>query len=92
VDRPDAAAQRVSDTLNERRVEETAMTHPESWLPLHLFVITFVVLAVGAALIIEGLGLAIIVGLALVIVLAIGYPLLVILDEERDQPVRRQRP
>ena len=68
------------------------MTHLERWLPLHLLVLTFVVVAFGAALIIEGLGFALVVGVALVIVLAVGYPLLVILAEERDQPIRRDRP
>jgi len=67
------------------------MTHLERWLPLHLSVLTFVVIAVAAALIVDGLGLAFVVGLALVIVLAIGYPVLVILAEGRDQPVTRER-
>ena len=68
------------------------MTHLERWLPVHLFVLTFVAVAVVAALIVDGLGLAVVVGLALVIILASGYPLLVILAEGRDQPVRRERP
>jgi hypothetical protein len=47
------------------------------------------VVATGAALIVEGLGVAIIVALALAIVLAIGYPLLVILAEGKVRPRRR---
>jgi hypothetical protein len=58
---------------------------------LHLFVITLAVLAVVAALVVEGLGFALIVALGLGIVLAIGYPLLVILAEEHDLPIMRRR-
>jgi hypothetical protein len=92
VDRPDAPAGRVPDNLGDRRGTEHDMTNLERWLPLHLLVVTFVVVAFGAALIVEGLGFALIVGLALVVVLAIGYPMLVILAEGRDQPIRRDRP
>jgi hypothetical protein len=67
------------------------MKYLESRMGLHLVVFTVVVLAVAAALIIEGLGFALIVALACVIVLAIGYPLLVVLAEEHDLPIMRRR-
>jgi hypothetical protein len=67
------------------------MKYLESRMGLHLVVLTVVVLAVAAALIIEGLGFALIVALACVIVLAIGYPLLVVLAEEHDLPIMRRR-
>ena len=59
---------------------------------LHLFVLTVVALAIVAALVVEGLGFALIVAMALGIVLAIGFPLLVILAEEHDLPFMRRRP
>jgi hypothetical protein len=58
---------------------------------LHAVVLTIVVLAVAAALIVEGMGFALIVFLGCAIVLAIGYPLLVILAEEHDLPSSRRR-
>jgi hypothetical protein len=58
----------------------------------HLSVLTLVVLVVVAALLAEGLGFAVIVALACVIVLAIGYPLLVILAEQRGQQRARRQP
>ena len=61
----------------------------ERWTAFHLSVLTLVVVAIAAALIVEGLGFAIIVALALGIVLAIGYPLLVILAEGKARPRRR---
>jgi hypothetical protein len=91
VDPTDAAAARESDNRTDKAKRELEMTHLERWLPFHLFVVTFVAVAVAAALIVDGLGLAVVVGLALVIILASGYPLLVILAEERDQPVTRKR-
>jgi uncharacterized membrane protein YvlD (DUF360 family) len=63
----------------------------ERWMAVHLSVVTLVVVAIAAALIVEGLGFALIVALALGIVLAIGYPLLVILAEGKvGMPVRRR--
>ena len=59
---------------------------------VHLFVLTLFVLAVAAALVVEGLGFALIVALGLGIVLAIGFPLLVILSEGRGEPPVRRRP
>ena len=50
-----------------------------------------VVVLTGAALILEGLGFALIVALACAIVLAIGFPLLVILAERNDVPIMRRR-
>jgi hypothetical protein len=58
---------------------------------LHLFVITVVVLAIVAALVVEGLGFAVIVAIGLVVVLAIGYPLLVIRADTLERPVVRRR-
>jgi hypothetical protein len=55
-------------------------------------VATLVVLAVIAALVVEGLGVALLVALALGIVLAIGYPLLVILAEGKVGTPMRRRP
>jgi hypothetical protein len=67
------------------------MKHLESRLGLHLVVLTVVVLLVGAALVVEGLGFALIVAIACVIVLAIGLPLLAILAEQHDLPIMRRR-
>jgi len=64
----------------------------ERWMAIHLSVLTFVVAAIAAALIVEGLGIALIVALALGIVLAIGYPLLVIQAEGRSRLPTRRRP
>ncbi|HET8822365.1 MAG TPA: hypothetical protein VFM57_12520 [Thermoleophilaceae bacterium] len=64
----------------------------ERWMAIHLSVVTLVVVAIAAALIVEGLGFALIVALALGIVLAIGYPLLVILAERRVGAPPRRRP
>jgi predicted membrane metal-binding protein len=64
----------------------------ERWMAFHLSVLTFVVVAIAAALIVEGLGFALIVALALAIVLAIGYPLLVILAESKVGVPPRRRP
>jgi hypothetical protein len=64
----------------------------ERWMAVHLSVVTFVVVAIAAALIVEGLGFALIVALALGIVLAIGYPLLVILAEGKVGVPMRRRP
>ena len=64
----------------------------ERWMAVHLSVATLVVLAVIAALVVEGLGVALIVALALGIVLAIGYPLLVILAEGKAGTPMRRRP
>jgi uncharacterized membrane protein YvlD (DUF360 family) len=62
----------------------------ERWKAFHLSVVTLVVVAIAAALLVEGLGFALIVALALGIVLAIGYPLLVILAEGKvGVPPRR---
>lgn len=61
------------------------------WTAFHLSVLTFVVLAIVVALILEGLGFALIVALALVIILAIGYPLLVIMADGRERPPVRRR-
>ncbi len=61
-------------------------------MKVHLFVLTVFVLAVVAALVLEGLGFALIVALGLGIVLAIGFPLLVILAEGNDRPNLRRRP
>ena len=62
------------------------MKYFERRIGLHLLVLTVAVLAVVAALVVEGLGFALIVAIGLGIVLAIGYPLLVILTEEHDAP------
>ena len=63
----------------------------ERWMAVHLSVVTLVVVAIAAALIVEGLGFALIVAFALGIVLAIGYPLLVILTEGKvGMPMRRR--
>jgi hypothetical protein len=67
------------------------MRNPDGWMAFHLAVLTFVVLAIVAALIVEGLGFALIVALALVIILAIGYPVLVIMADGRDRPPVRRR-
>jgi hypothetical protein len=64
----------------------------ERWMAVHLSVVTLVVVAIAAALIVEGLGFALIVALALGIVLAIGYPLLVILAEGKGGVPPRRRP
>ena len=64
----------------------------ERWMRFHLSVVTLVVVAIAAALIVEGLGFALIVALALGIVLAIGYPLLVILAESKVGVPPRGRP
>lgn len=64
----------------------------ERWMAFHLSVVTLVVVAIGAALVVEGLGFALIVALALGIVLAIGYPLLVILAEGKFGVPPRRRP
>ncbi len=64
----------------------------ERWIAFHLSVVTLVVVAITAALIVEGLGFALIVALALGIVLAIGYPLLVILAEGKVGVPPRRRP
>jgi hypothetical protein len=61
-------------------------------MKVHLSVLTVYVLAVAAALVLEGLGFALIVALGLGIVLAIGFPLLVILSEGQDRPSLRRRP
>jgi predicted membrane metal-binding protein len=68
------------------------MKYFERRIGLHLLVLTVAVLAVVAALVVEGLGFALIVAIGLGIVLAIGYPLLVILAEEHDLPIMRRRP
>ena len=67
------------------------MKYLESRIGLHLFVLFVVVVVVAAALIVEGLGFALIVALGCGIVLAIGYPLLVILAERHDLPSARRR-
>jgi len=64
----------------------------ERWMAVHLSVVTLVVVAIAAALIVEGLGFAFIVALALGIALAIGYPLLVILAEGKFGVSPRRRP
>ena len=64
----------------------------ERWMAVHLSVVTLVVVAIAAALIVEGLGFALIVAFALGIVLAIGYPLLVILPEGNLGVPPRRRP
>jgi uncharacterized membrane protein YvlD (DUF360 family) len=64
----------------------------ERWMAVHLSVVTLVVVAIAAALIVEGLGFALIVALALGIVLAIGYPLLAILAEGKVGLPPRRRP
>jgi hypothetical protein len=71
--------------------KELPMKHLESRFGLHLVVLTVVVVLVGAALVLEGLGFALIVALACAIVLAIGLPLLVILAEQHDLPITRRR-
>ena len=68
------------------------MRYFEGRIGLHLFVLTVVVVAIVAALVVEGLGFAVIVAIGLGIVLAIGYPLLVILAEEHAPPMKRRRP
>ena len=67
------------------------MNYPERRIGLHVVVLTVVVAVVVAALIVEGLGFALIVAIACGIVLAIGLPVLVILAEEHDLPVARRR-
>jgi Flp pilus assembly protein TadB len=59
---------------------------------VHLTVLTLSLLAVVAALVVEGRGIALIVALGLGVLLAIGFPLLVILSERHDRPSPRQRP
>jgi predicted membrane metal-binding protein len=68
------------------------MKYLERRTGLHLFVLTVVALAVVAALVVEGLGFALIVALGLGIVLAIGFPLLAILAEQHEPPTPRQHP
>lgn len=66
------------------------MKYFERRIGLHLGVLTAVVVAVIVALAVEGLGFAVIVALACVIVLAIGFPLLAILSEEHSLPMNRR--
>lgn len=58
---------------------------------VHLSVLTLFVLAIIAALVVEGGAFALIVAIGLGVVLAIGFPLLVILSEGHDQPSPRRR-
>jgi uncharacterized protein YebE (UPF0316 family) len=58
----------------------------ERWMAFHLSVVTLVVVAIAAALIVEGLGFA------LIVALAIGYPLLVILADGKVRLPTRRRP
>jgi hypothetical protein len=53
---------------------------------LHISVLALVALAIVAALVVGGAGLAVIVALALIVVLAVGYPLMVILAEDKVRP------
>ena len=64
----------------------------ERSMAFHLPVVTLVVVAIAATLIVEGLAFAVIVALALGIALAIGYPLLVILAEGKAGVPPRRRP
>ncbi len=66
------------------------MKHPERRIGVHLVVLTTVVAAVVAALALEGLGFAVIVATACVVLLAVGFPLLVILSEEHGLPMNRR--
>ena len=59
------------------------MRYLERRIGLHLFVVTVFMLAVAAALVVEGLGFALIV--------AMGYPLVVMLAESHDLPISRRR-
>ncbi|HEY1277839.1 MAG TPA: hypothetical protein VGF25_23230 [Thermoleophilaceae bacterium] len=68
------------------------MKYFERRLGLHTVVLAVVVLAVVAAFVAEGLGLAVIVAIGLGVVLAVGWPLMVILAEQRDQPRARRQP
>jgi hypothetical protein len=69
------------------------MRYRERWMGFHLFVIVLVELAMLTALVVDGLGLAVIVGaLAVGIVLAVGYPLLVMRAEGKVRPTGRRRP
>jgi hypothetical protein len=67
------------------------MKYLERRLGLHLAVLTVVVLLFAAALVAEGLGFALIVALGCAVVLAIGFPLLVIKAERHEVPVTRRR-
>ena len=67
------------------------MRYLERRIGLHLFVITVFMLAVAAALVVEGLGFALIVAIGFVVVLGMGYPLLVMLAESHDLPISRRR-
>jgi Mg2+/citrate symporter len=68
------------------------MRYPERWIRFHLSVLTLVALAIIVALAVDGLGLAFIAAIGLGIVLAIGYPLLVMRAEGRTAPPGRRRP
>jgi hypothetical protein len=67
------------------------MNHLFARLGLHVVVLSVVVLAIAAALVVEGLGFALIVALALVVLLAIGYPALVISADGQERTQRRPR-
>jgi len=67
------------------------MRYFERRMGLHLGVLGALVLAVVAALVAEGTGLAVIVAIAGMVVLGAGLPLLVILAEEHDLPAARRR-
>jgi hypothetical protein len=71
--------------------KELPMRYLERRMGLHFVVLAVVVVAVAAALVVEGLGFALIVGLACAIGLAIGYPLLAILAEVHDLPITHRR-
>jgi hypothetical protein len=71
--------------------KERAMKHFEERLGLHITVLVAVILAVVAALVVGGAGIGVIVAIGALAVLAIGFPLLVILSEEHNLPMARRR-
>ena len=67
------------------------MKYFERRVGFHLTVLAVVVAAVVAALVVEGIGLAVVVAIGCIAILAIGFPLLAILSEEHGLPMARRR-
>lgn len=67
------------------------MRHIERHLRFHLTVLTVLVALVVVAFVLEGGGLALIVALLGVTLLALGLPLGVMIEEERGLPFRLNR-
>jgi len=76
---------------NPRKKGDLQMTHIERHLRFHLTVLTVLAALVVAAFVLEGVGLALIVALLGVTLLALGLPFGVIIEEERELPFRLNR-